>query len=71
METYDVIYYICSRKKSRYKIIARTNYLDGAKNIVKELQENYPKEEFFITKLLEGEEHPDYEKWFRETYCNE
>ena len=52
METYDVIYYICSRKKGRYKIIANTPYLKGAKDIVKELQENYPKEEFFITVRL-------------------
>lgn len=70
METYDVIYYICSRKKGKYKIIADTNYLKGAKDIVKELRENYPKEEFFITVRLK-DEHPDYEKWFRETYCNE
>jgi hypothetical protein len=56
METYDVIYYICSRKKGKYKIIADTNYLDGAKNIVKELRENYPKEEFFITVRLKEED---------------
>lgn len=55
METYDVIYYICSRKRGRYKIIARTNYLEGAKNIVKELRENYPKDKFFITKEVEEE----------------
>ena len=47
------IYYICSRKKGRYKVIARTSYLEGAKNIVKELRENYPKDTFFITRQVE------------------
>ena len=57
METYDIIYYICeTTKRGHDKILASTNFLDGAKEMVKSLREDYPEQRFFITQRLKEED---------------
>lgn len=57
MRTYDIIYYICeTTKRGHDKILASTNYLDGAKEMVKSLREDYPNNKFFITQRLKEED---------------